>query len=209
MLRISVVMTVLISMIGATENSVMAQRFTPFRNLGRPIGLGWGQGYHFQNPGPINRIYNSWSNSNTPGLFWSQVHDPSWENDLNGAGQNAAPIHAPVENPNGGQFTPDSTEGPSATGGDTTSLRRGSARIYSNSPTRNEEGLSVIRLVPENDVIENAYKDSENQSVEGTPAGIFRANGSVTPKRPANYFVPGPGQPGIKSTSHKTPGFGK
>ena len=156
MLRVSVVLTVLISMVGATADRAEAQRFTPFRNLGRSAGIGWGQGYHFRNPGPNNPFYSSWSDSNIPRLVSPEVQGRDWESDFDGT--------APDESPH-------------------------------------RADPSVIQLVPENDVIENAYKNGGSRPAEGKPAGVLRFNEPVTPKRPASYLVPTPGQSGSRFNS--------
>lgn len=151
MLRVSVVLTVWISMVGATEDRAEAQRFTPFRNLGRPVGIGWGQGYHFRNPGPINNTYSSWSEANTAGILLPEAQGPA----------------------------PGSKD------------------------------LSVIRLVPEDDVIENAYQNADRQPAPGKPSGVLRSTGPLTPRRPASYLVPDPALPGSQIHPSKFPGSGE
>jgi hypothetical protein len=65
MLRLSLVLAVMVATL-ATGSDLMAQRRAPLRNFARQIGIQWGAGYHFHNPGPITDYYSSWSETNQP-----------------------------------------------------------------------------------------------------------------------------------------------
>ena len=76
MLRWSVCFGVFIVLM-ATSSDVMAQRRQPLRNLTRQIGVRWGTGFHWANPGPNVNYYSPYSDINTPSNNYQGTSTPN------------------------------------------------------------------------------------------------------------------------------------